>query len=582
MVLVQRGTHVVLALLLALTIAIGTSSPASPTGRARGAGPVGSGTGLVAASHPLAAEAGAAMLRRGGNAVDAAAAAQFALNVVEPQFSGIGGGGFMMIHPAQTGQTVVLDGREMAPAASTPDQFLGEDGKPLPFDRAHVRGTAVGVPGTLMLLATALERFGTLSLAETLGPAIDLAEDGFGVNRFLAADIAAAAAKLASWPASAAVFLPGGQPLREGDDLRQPDLARTFRLIRQDGPRVLYAGEIGVAIVATQAERGGRMTMADLAHYAVIERAPIRGNYRGYVVHSTPPPSSGGLTMQQMLQLLEPFDLRSSGHNTPHTLHLMLEAMRLAYADRGRYLGDADFVDVPVRGLLDPAYVDARRASIDPTRANPQPRPGDPFAYQQAARRPPFAGPIGEDGVHTTHLTVVDGAGNVVSFSTTIEATWGTGLVVPGYGFLLNNELTDFDFTPGGPNQVEPGKRPRSSMSPTIVFRDGQPHLALGSPGGPTIITTVTQVLLNVLEHGMDLQEAIDAGRLFSSGYPDFSWESRMDRSTIEALRARGHSPAGTPPSIGSVQAALRGPDGEWIGGADDRRGGAVVYVRHP
>ena len=539
------------------------------------------GRALVAASHPLAAEAGAEMLRRGGNAADAAVAVQFALNVVEPQFSGIGGGGFLLLYLARTGQVVVLDGRETAPAAATPDQFLGPDGKPLPFGVAHVQGIAVGVPGTLLNLATAVERYGSLALADTLQPALDLASQGFPVNRFLAADIASARAKLATWPASAAIFLPGGRPLREGDLLRQPDLATTLRLIQQYGPAVLYQGEVGQAIVAAQARRGGRMTMADLAAYAVQERTPVTGTYRGYAVAAVAPPSSGGVALLEMLGMLEPFGLLTSGPNSAAALHLLIEAMHLAYADRGRYLGDPDFVQVPVVGLLDPGYVAARRGLIDPDRASPSPMPGDPWAYQ-GGRPAALAASPGEDGLHTTHFTVVDGDGNIAAYTTTIEAGWGTGMVVPGYGFLLNNELTDFDFVPGGPNQVEPGKRPRSSMTPTLVFRDGQPVFTLGSPGGATIITTVLQVFLNVVEHGMDLPEAIAAPRIFSASYPSLAWEEGIDPAVLDALRARGHQPAASATVIGSVQAALRGPDGTWVGAADPRREGSVVYVDAP
>jgi gamma-glutamyltranspeptidase/glutathione hydrolase len=536
----------------------------------------------VAASHPLAAEAGAALLRAGGNAVDAAAAVQFALNVVEPQYSGIGGGGFLLLYLARTGQTVVLDGRETAPAASTPDQFLGPDGAPLPFAEAHLQGTAVGVPGTLQLVATALARFGTRPLAETLAPATALAADGFAVNRFLAADVAAHHAKLAAWPATAAIFLPDGQPLREGDPLRQPDLAHTFRLIAAGGPAVFYRGEIAQAIVDTQAQRGGRMTLADLAAYEVKERTPVVGTYRGHQVLSMPPPSSGGLTMQHLLHLLEPLELRRTGHNTAPTLHLMVEAMRLAYADRAHYLGDDDFVAVPRHGLLHPTYVATRRALLDPARANPDPQPGDPFAHEPAGAPPPATAAPAEESGHTSHFVVVDGEGNVVSFTTTIEAAWGSGLVVPGYGFLLNNELTDFSFQPAGPNAVEPGKRPRSSMTPTLVFRDGQPVLALGSPGGSTIITTVLQVLLNVLEHGIDLQAAVDAPRLYSASYPDLTWEAAIPADTLDALRALGHQPTPSPTSLGSVQAARRRPDGTWLGAADPRRAGTVIYVEPP
>lgn len=576
MILGSRVPRLALALLMVVALG-GYAAYAWTASSARAT--VGTGVGLVSASHPRAAEAGAEILRRGGNAVDAAAAVQFALNVVEPQSSGIGGGGFMMIYLVRTGQTMVLDGREAAPSASTPDQFLGPDGRPITFDEAHVRGTAVGVPGTVMQVVTALERFGTLSLSETLEPAVELAEGGFRVNRFLAQDIARTEGKLGSWPASAAVFLPGGEPLGEGAVLRQPDLAATFRLLQQQGPAVFYTGEIGQAIVTTQLARGGRMTLADLADYRVKDRAPVVGQFRGHQIVSSPPPSSGGLTMQQMLQLLEPLELRSKGANTTLSLHLMIEAMHLAYADRGRYMGDPDFTDVPSLGLLAPAYVDLRRALIKPNQANPEPRAGDPFAYQGTAGRSTPAAALVEEGLHTTHLTVVDGDGNVVSFTTTIESLWGSGIVVPGYGFLLNNELTDFAFMPGGPNQVEPGKRPRSSMTPTIVFRDGRPVLALGSPGGGTIITTVMQVLLNVVEHGMQLQDAIDAGRIASPSFPEVEWEANVGRAAGEGLRALGHAPREASEPIGSVQAALRRPDGAWVGGADRRREGTVVYV---
>jgi gamma-glutamyltranspeptidase/glutathione hydrolase len=504
------------------------------------------------------------------------------LNVVDPQFSGIGGGGFLMLYlPGVTPEPLVLDGREVAPAASTADQFLGPNGKPLRFDQAHQQGTAVGVPGTLRVVETALRRFGTRSLAETLEPAIALADNGFPINGFLAGDIAANQHKLASWPATAAVFLPGGYPLPEGAVLRQPDLANTLRLIQQQGADVLYRGEVGQALLEAQAERGGRMTAQDLAAYTVKERTPVVGTYRGYRVFSMSPPSSGGLTMQQMLMLLEPFELRNSGVNTPRTLHLLLEATHLAYADRARYLADADFVPVPVHGLLDPSYVASRRDLIDPDHASASVQAGDAWAFEQSAP-PALAGAIGEDGTHTTHFTIADAQGNLVAYTTTIEQAWGTGMLVPGYGFLLNNELTDFDFVPGGPNQVGPGKRPRSSMDPTMVFDDAGPYLALGSPGGATIITTVTEVLLNVLEHGLSLQDAIDAPRIASSTAPGFSWEDGVTAETLDGLRGLGHQPAAAPTRIGSVQAVQRGAHGEWLGGADRRREGTVVSVPAP
>jgi gamma-glutamyltranspeptidase/glutathione hydrolase len=532
----------------------------------------------VSASHPLGARAGAAILQHGGNAIDAAAAVQFALNVVEPQSSGLGGGSVLMLYLARGERTLILDGRETAPAASTSNQFLARDGNPAPFDEAHLQGTAVGVPGTLRCLAVALERFGTLPLSDTLAPAITLAEEGFPVNRVLAADLATGAEKLATWPSSAAVFLPNGRPMREGDRLRQPDLARTLRLVRDRGPSVFYEGEVGRALVAAQAQRGGRMTMADLAAYRVRERKPLMGGYRGFRIAAAPPPFAGP-TLLHLLQLLEPLGLYASGRGTGPTLHLLLEAMRLAYADRTAYLADSDFAPVPVRGLLDPGYLADRRALIDPTHAGPNPSRGDPCLYEPAARAGYSHFQDGEEGPNTTHFVVVDTEGNIVTCSATIEWVWGTGMIVPEYGFLLNNELTDFDFTPGGPNQIAPAKRPGSSMVPTIVFRGNRPHLALGSPGGARIVASVLQVILNLIEHRMGLQEAIDAARVFSNAYPDFSWEAGIPAETLAALRALGHVPAEGPTRLGAVQAALRGPSDNWIGGADPRREGTVIYV---
>lgn len=556
---------------VALAVAA-TGGTGAPSARA-------AGYGLVSTSHPLAAEAGAEMLRRGGNAIDAAAAAQFALNVVEPQYSGIGGGGFLMLYEARTGRTLALDGRETAPAAATPDQFLDRAGRPLSFGQAHMSGQAVGVPGTIRLLETVLARHGRLSLAETLEPAVDLAEYGFPVNGFLAADIASGWGKLAARPASRAAFLPRGQAPRAGYWLRQPDLAGTFRLLQEQGSAAFYQGEIAGAIVAAVGANGGTMSRADLAGYRVQQRAPVWGDYRGYQIASMPPPSSGGLTLLQTFGLIDGYDLWQYGHNSAPGLHRLIEAMRLAYADRAVYMGDGDFAHVPVRGLLHPDYVAERRASIDPRHANRNPQPGNPYAYEPDAvpTLPPAS--IGNDGQHTSHLVVVDANGNVVSFTTTIEAAWGTGIVVPGYGFLLNNELTDFDFVPGGANQVEPGKRPRSSMTPTIVFQNGEPVFALGSPGGPTIISTVAQVLLNVLEHGMDVQSAINAPRIYAPEYPSVTWEAGVPPATLRGLRAYGHQPIGGASRLGSVQAALRDANGFWIGGADPRREGTVVYV---
>jgi gamma-glutamyltranspeptidase / glutathione hydrolase len=556
------------------------------------------GTGLVSAVHPLVAQAGADALRRGGNAVDAAAAAQWALNVVEPSMSGLGGGNMILLWLNQTQQVVAIDGRELSPAASTPDQFRSPAGGPQPIATAHTRGYAVGVPGTLHAMEFAVRTYGVRPFEASFDPAIHIAEEGFEVDRYLAGYIADSPDKIRSWPASARLVLrdavcppestplmlagnagcAGGRPLTVGDRFSNPDLADTFRLIQRDGIEAFYGGPIGSAIVAAQGAREGRMTIDDLREYKSIQREPIGLEYRDHRVVSFPPPSAGGLTMLEMLGILEPLDLRSKGHNSADALHLMIEAMHLAYQDRFAYIGDSDVVDVPMRGLLSPAFHDERRSLIDPLRANPDPRPGDPWKHEG---QPSGDGRAFEpdSSTHTTHFVVVDGWGNIASVTTTIEAVFGTGMVVPGYGFFLNNELTDFDFTPGGPNQVGPHKRPRSSMTPTIVFQGDRPMFALGSPGGATITTTVLQVLLNVLEFKMALPDAVAAPRIFSATYPDVTWESGLDDEVRTELGSRGHRFVDDPGRIGNVQAALW-VDGSWQGVADNRAGqGGVEYV---
>jgi gamma-glutamyltranspeptidase/glutathione hydrolase len=600
---------------------------AAPEAHAAGASPAGahwhgkrSRDGVVSVSHPLAAEAGARMLERGGNAIDAAAAIQFALNVVEPQFSGIGGGGFMMVHLAASNRTFVVDSRERAPAAATPAMFqlTGVPAAQL-FTVASSSGLSVGVPGTLAGVDLALRRWGTMRLSTTLQPAIELAEQGFRINRFLAANIADDGGRTSFQPETAAIFRPGGVPLAEGQLLVQPELARTFRLIAAQGPRAFYRGEIAQAIVDAQkrtrttaagqvpAEGVGRMALDDLARYQVAVRQPLSGDYRGWRVVSMPPPSSGGLSVLQMLELLERYPLGDAsagfGFGAPQTLHVMIESMRLAFADRAVWMGDDDFVDVPKRGLLNPAYVDQRAALIQPNARMATPAAGDPrpFDGRPHRGRTRFE-PIGQEeekGVHTTHFSVVDRWGNVVSYTTTIENTWGTGITVPGYGFLLNNELTDFNFAPTadpatgnpGANDVAPFKRPRSSMSPTLLFRHGKPVLAYGSPGGATIINSVLNTTLNLVDHGMDIQQAINAPRLSVTGAAGAVsceggqpfMQPAITAQTFSALAALGHlmpAAGSCAATIGSVQGvAIDLRTGERSGGADLRREGTVIVV---
>jgi len=576
--------------------------------------------GVVAVSHPLAAEAGARILERGGNAIDAAAAIQFVLNVVEPQFSGIGGGGFMMIHLAKNGETFAIDGREKAPAAADPKMFQFTGGPS--FALASTSGIAVGVPGTLKVIDTALRNYGTISLGDAMQSAIDVADNGFRINKFLAANIANDGGITSLQPETAAIFRPGGVALKEGDLLVQKDLAATLRLIAQKGPDVFYKGEIAQAIVAATlrsrspipAEGLGRMTLADLASYDTVIRQPVTVNYRGYQLASMSPPSSGGLSVGQMLKELERFPLGNTaqgfGFGATKTMHAMIEAMRLTFADRAVWMGDEDFVHVPKKGLLDPAYVASRSALIDLNSRMATPAAGNPLPYDVAGldtRIRLAAIPFEEEkGVHTTHFSVVDKWGNVVSWTTTIEQTWGTGITVPGRGFLLNNELTDFNFVPTanpatgnpGANDVAGNKRPRSSMSPSILFRNGEPIAAYGSPGGSTIINSVLNVTLNLVDHGMTIQQAIDAPRLsVTSAAGAISCEGgqafmqpAFPQSTLNSLRNNLLQPvplvAGVPTcnsTIGSVQGVIVDlQTGKQYGGADQRREGTVIGLPRP
>lgn len=556
---------------------------------------------IVVASSALGAEAGAEVLRQGGNAIDAAAAVALALTVVEPGLSGIGGGGFLLYRAAD-GRATALDGRETAPAASTADQFLLPGAlAPQPSERAHTRGYAVGVPGAVALWDEALARWGTMGWREVAAPALRYAEEGFSVEAVLARELAdpVVQQKLKLWPASAEAFFHDARcppptpleaeigciatrPYAEGETLVRPDLARTLRLLQEGGRSAFYEGEVADAIVATQAAREGRMTLADLAAYEVVEHEPLRMLHRGDEILAMPPPG-GGVILLHMMGLLEPMGLAADGHNSGAALHKIVEAQHLAYADRAAYLADPAFVDVPVAGMLHPDYLAARRALIG-ERANPHVEPGDPAAYEgrEDARREARAGDLRADS-HTSHIVVVDHDGNVASATVTVEAVFGNGQVVPGYGFVLNNELTDFDGVPGGANEVAPGKRPRSAMSPTIVLREGEPHLVVGAAGGPTIIMSVLQLLQNTLEHGMDAQAAIAAGRVHSAAHaapqPDVTWDRDVGEDARRELRERGHMPSPAAGSIGRAALALR-VDGAWTGAAEVRGGpGGVVVV---
>jgi gamma-glutamyltranspeptidase/glutathione hydrolase len=541
---------------------------------------------------------------------------QFALNVVEPQSSGIGGGGFMLVHLAKSGETFIVDSRERAPAAASAGMFV-RDGLAMEFPLASTSGLAVGVPGTLRGIDTALRRWGTKKLADTLAPAIELAGRGFRVNRFLADDIVNDDGRTQCHAETAAIFRSGGVPLAEGDWLVQPDLAKTLKLIAAKGPDAFYRGALAQAIVKaqqrTRSELGdagrGRMTLADLAQYQVAIRQPLIGHYRGWTLAGMPPPSSGGLTVLQMLNLLQRFPLGDTaqgyGFGSPTTLHVMIEAMRLAFADRAVWIGDDDAMPVPRQGLLHPGYLATRAALIKADSRMDTPQAGDPLPWDTSVAVPPEPSRAREESLHTTHFSIVDRWGNVVSVTSTIEYTWGSGITVPGYGFLLNNELTDFNLAPGadavagnpGANDVAPYKRPRSSMAPLLLLKHGKPVAAFGSPGGASIINSVLNVTLNLIDHGMSLQQAIDAPRLsvtqaagtVSCEGGQAFMQPAFSVGTQDALRKLGHiglgeiGTNGCQASIGSVQAvAIDLATGAHEGAADRRREGTVIRVKPP
>ncbi|GGM71191.1 gamma-glutamyltranspeptidase [Longimycelium tulufanense] len=543
--------------------------------------------GAVSSVDADATAAGLQVLRRGGNAVDAAVATAAALGVTEPFSSGFGGGGFLVYYNARTGNVYTVDGRETAPAAAREDLFL-EDGRAIPFEEAVTSGLSVGVPGTPATWQTALDRFGTMRLPDVLRPAERIAERGFVVDEHFRSMVQDNAARFAAFPATRDLFMPGGRPPAVGTVLRNPDLANTYRLFGKHGPDVLYRGEIGRDVVravqnppvdpaAARIVRPGRMTGDDLRAYRTVLREPTRIRYRGLDIYGMGPPSSGGTTVGEALNILERFDLRAM--DDTQYLHHFLEASKLAFADRNRWVGDPAFSDVPTRELLTQHFADARSCLLRPDRALEAPvAPGDPHSPTPCGKSGP-AVPKPDEGDSTTHLTVADSQGNVVAYTLTIEQTGGSGIVVPGRGFLLNNELTDFNsapITPGvpDPNLPGPGKRPRSSMSPTIVLQHGRPLLAVGSPGGTTIITTVLQVLTGRLDRGLPLVDAIAAPRASQRNSTVTSAEADFgaggERAALEALGHRFKVRS----SIGLATGVERLPDGRWVAAAERTRGG--------
>lgn len=493
--------------------------------------------GVVASRSELASEVGATILREGGNAVDAAVAVGFALAVTYPSAGNLGGGGFMMIRLAD-GEVHALDAREKAPSAATRDMFLDENGD-VDANLSLNSLLSSGVPGTVAGLLEALERFGTMSRQEVLAPAIALARQGFVLNEDLAGQFAGTLDAFRQYPASLAVFSRAGAPYEAGDLFVQPDLAETLARISEQGRDGFYTGRTAELIAREMRRNGGLISEEDLANYAPAWREPVHGSYRGNDIWSMPAPSSGGVLLVEMLNMLEPYDLGAYGWGSTRTVHLMIEAMRRAYADRAEYLGDPDFTDVPDEVLTSKDYARERFADFDPDQATPSSAVG--------------AGAWVEESLETTHFSVVDAQGNAVAMTTTLNRSYGNKIVVPGAGFLLNNEMDDFSSKPDTPNsygligreanEIAPNKRMLSSMTPTIVTRGGEPVLVTGSPGGSTIINTVLQVVLNVLDHGMGIEQAVSAPRLHHQWMPDIvRFEiGAIAEAAVEELRAMGH-----------------------------------------
>lgn len=524
-------------------------------------------SGMVSAQEGLAAQVGADILRRGGNAVDAAVAVGFALSVTHPQAGNIGGGGFMML--AQPDGTVkAIDFREMAPASASRDMYLGADGE-VDNDKAQFSRASAGVPGSVAGLLHALDNYGTMTRRQVLGPAIRLADRGFTVTPLFAQSLNSAESLKAD-ESSLDYF--GGY--EAGDRMVQRDLAETLRRIKDQGRDGFYKGKTARLIVAEMAQGAGLITLEDLAGYEVVEREPVTGNYNGYTVAAMPPPSSGGVHMVQMMNILEGYDLQADGHNSAAYLHKLIEAMRRAYADRSAYLGDPDFVDVPVAALTDRDYADRLRGTInlDMASRSEDIRPGTELAGES---------------LNTTHYSVIDKDGQTVSVTYTLNFSYGSGYSVDGAGFLLNNEMDDFSAKPGSPNgygliggtanQIEPKKRPLSSMTPTIILKDGKPIIATGSPGGSTIITSVMQAVLNSVEWDMNIAEALHSPRIHHQWLPDLVIvEPGISPDTLQRLEEMGHifpqdvSGKIVRTTLGLVNSV--GQDGDWFVGSSDPR----------
>ncbi|MDJ6538601.1 gamma-glutamyltransferase [Salmonella enterica] len=529
--------------------------------------PVRATQGMVASVDVMATQVGVDILKQGGNAVDAAVAVGYALAVTHPQAGNLGGGGFMLLR-TKDGATTAIDFREMAPAGATRDMFIDEQGNP-DSKKSLTSPLASGTPGTVAGLSLALEKYGSLPLNSVVRPAIKLAQEGFIVNDALADDLKTYGSEvLPHHENSKAIFWKDGEPLKKGDKLVQQDLANSLTMIAENGPDAFYKGDIARQIAQQMQQNGGLITTDDLAAYQAVERTPVSGEYRGYQIFSMPPPSSGGIHIVQILNILENFDMNKYGFGSADAIQIMAEAEKYAYADRSEYLGDPDFVNVPWQALTSKTYAKSIAGQIDINKAKPSSeiRPGKLAPYESD---------------QTTHFSVVDKDGNAVAVTYTLNTTFGTGIVAGNTGILLNNQMDDFSAKPGVPNvyglvggeanAVGPKKRPLSSMSPTIVVKDGKTWLVTGSPGGSRIITTVLQMVVNTIDFGMNVAEATNAPRFHHQWLPDELWvEKGFSPDTLKLLEQKGQKVA-LKEAMGSTQSIMVGPDGELYGASDPR-----------
>jgi gamma-glutamyltranspeptidase/glutathione hydrolase len=523
---------------------------------------------MVVAMEAIAADVGVAVLKSGGNAVDAAVAVGFAMAVTHPFAGNIGGGGYMLIRMAD-GRATFLDFRERAPERATRNMYLDAKGE---LTKESIEGwRSSGVPGTVRGFEMAVSKYGKRKWSENMAPAVELASKGFPVSYALSESLKGSKS-LPSSPESKRIFQKNGAFFEVGDTLVQPELAQTLDRISKNGPGEFYEGDTAKRFAAEMAANGGEITLADLKNYKAIERTPLSGTYHGYTVLTAPPSSSGGIALLEMLGILDGTGYEKGGAGSASSIHYLAEAMRLAYADRNEYVGDPAFVKVPIAGLLDPAYLSRLRATIDPERATPSDRvrPGKPSGTEQ---------------METTHYSVVDAEGNAVAVTYTLNGGYGNGITVPGLGFLLNNEMDDFSAKPGTANMfglvqgetnaIAPGKRPLSSMTPTIVLKDGKLFMTAGAPGGSRISTAVAQVILNVIDFGMNVQDAVDAPRVHHQWQPDkLSLERGISPDTVALLKSRGYEVDYTPGVVLAQVAAILN-DGGWLQGASDGRSAA-------